>query len=530
MAAEPLDATAVTPAKPGSKKTRKVLVKKAKQGANIKKYAWLAGHGMTLVFGGIYIIFYNLRWFFLKNWWWTPRICYRLSFVGVLISYTITVITTFGGVVPNYVTLLATENFQNLLLAAIWLVSRSSAFKLVPYYAVALLQLASTFNVKPILKLQDPLSDAIAASEVILIFALLFDTLLFRGTSGFALAIYLMFYWLRVNFSPYTQAFLLKIVKFIDDKIMVKQKPEIKEKWEKFKDFVEFRRSQTKEMYEKELEKEPEVADTSDHTQAGQVAEKGEQMEVVGQRLPENPKKDMRKHNPEGVTIPKTSAVDPVDKAFTSSSSTSHTTPSPSAPQQRRASTAASASSSVPQQQQQQTPVSTSQARAPSPAQKAPAAAGTAVPAAATGAFNTSSQSATQSANDVASQVNRTATQSSERVPIPQAQKSVEDITRQAQGKVNTITSQAQTAATDAINRGKTQTSPIVGQASGRISAPGTPGKHSLDPRQQLIDHAQKIKTTSQENVEGAASSAQSELQKIQQAAHAQIASSQANK
>lgn len=232
------------PAREGAKRTRKVLVKKVKPPVPIKKYLWLGGHGLTITFGTIYSLFYIFKWF-LSSWYWTPRICYRLSFIGVLVSYSITVSTTFGSNLPDYQTLLATENFQNLLLATAWFLSRPSLFKLMPYFFVTSLQLASHFNLPISAKHLNQISDVVAFSEIIVIFALLFDTLLFKGGSGIAFTIYLGFYWLRLNFSPYTQVYILKIVKLIDDKVISKQKPEIQAKWQKIKDFIEYRRSET---------------------------------------------------------------------------------------------------------------------------------------------------------------------------------------------------------------------------------------------------------------------------------------------
>lgn len=275
------------PAPANAKKTRRVLRKKAAQPKPVKKYAWLAGHVVTLVFGTIYTGLYAARWF--HSWWWTPLISYRLAFVGVITSYTVTVLTTFGTNIPGYSTLLATENFQGLLLAGIWLISRNSVFKLFPYYVISLLQLGLEFNVKPVLNLETQLSHLIAFSELVVIFALLFDTLLFRGTSGFAWVIYLGFYWLRVNFSPYTQFYIFKIVDFIDEKFISKQKPDVQKKWQKVKDFMEFRRLQFKEAMERENVEIPDTYKsklpenkTQSNSHKGKPIGKTESFQVVG--------------------------------------------------------------------------------------------------------------------------------------------------------------------------------------------------------------------------------------------------------
>lgn len=283
-------------------KTRRVLRKKQPKPKPVKKYVWTAGHSLTLIFGSIYLGLYFAKYILRNKWYWTPRIAYRLSFIGVLMAYSVTVLTTFGKIIPSYYTLLATENFQNLLLAFVWLISRPSAFKLVPFFIISILQFSDRFNIKPLLKFQDSLVDLITISEVFVFVALLFDTLIFRGTSGYALAIYTGFYWLRINFSPYTQAFILKVIRGIDTKIMAKQSPENQAKWQKLKDFVEFRREQTRKAIAKGLDREPEVKPSKNHPNAGKVEGKTENYQLKGQPNPDP--KALKAHATTGVKVP----------------------------------------------------------------------------------------------------------------------------------------------------------------------------------------------------------------------------------
>jgi hypothetical protein len=150
------------------------------------------------------------------------------------------------------------------------------------------LQLSSFFDVAVLLKYQTPLSDIIAFSEILIFFSLFFETLLFRVGSGFALIFYLGFYWLRVNFSPYTQVYILRIVQTIDDKIISKQKPEIQAKWRKLTEFVEFRRSQTKQIITEDLREEPPIPPIStNEPKDKKVIGKTENNQLVGQATPD---------------------------------------------------------------------------------------------------------------------------------------------------------------------------------------------------------------------------------------------------
>jgi hypothetical protein len=283
-----LDPTRVKRATEGSPHTRRVLVKKLKPAKPIKKYIWLAGHGLTLGCGAVYLVFYIFKWW-LSSWWWTPTVVYRFAFVGVMLAYSISILTTFGTCIPPYNTLLVTENFQTMIIATIWLWSRSSAFKLFPFMVVAALQLSSEYNFLPVLKLQNQLGDCVGGSEIVIILVLLFDTFLFRGTSGYALVLYLLLYSIRVQFSPYTQSYLLRLMNVIDERFIKKQKDsQFKFYWTKVKQFLEIRRSQTTQALEKGFSQESLVHDKSEYRDLGKVLTSGKNKPSVEQKVIES--------------------------------------------------------------------------------------------------------------------------------------------------------------------------------------------------------------------------------------------------
>lgn len=74
-----------------------------------------------------------------------------------------------------------------------------------------------------------------AYSELIVILTLAVNTLLFKeAISGFVLLFTIAIFWLRLNFSPYTQATLLKLLLKVDKKVPESQK----EKWNFIKGFL----------------------------------------------------------------------------------------------------------------------------------------------------------------------------------------------------------------------------------------------------------------------------------------------------
>lgn len=269
-----------------NKKTKRILRKIQKEPLPLKRYIWLGGHAFTLFFGGLFLIFYVLQFLrFFKNWYWIPEILYSLALIGVISSYTVTTLTTFGNVIPGYHTLLATLNFQNLILACVWLITRRSGFKLLPYYLVAVLQMADHFKVDAVMKFDETISEIIAFSETFIFVTLTFDTLLFRGTSGYALVIYCVFYWIRLNFSPYTQVYILRLTHLVDEKIMKNQKPEIQAKWNNVKSFLEYRRRVMTETLGKKLDHEVEI-DAVDHskTRGKPLGDKTKNYQLQGQK------------------------------------------------------------------------------------------------------------------------------------------------------------------------------------------------------------------------------------------------------
>ncbi|ODV84792.1 hypothetical protein CANARDRAFT_222996 [[Candida] arabinofermentans NRRL YB-2248] len=214
----------------------------------IMKYAWLAGHIMTLLFGSIYIYYYiTLK----SHNSIFAKIAYRFSLSGVIISYTVAILSQFNKKsLPSYFVLLTTENFQYLALALCWFINRNSAFKLFPYLCISTLQLSKTFKLKPILKvLEKPLELAIIYNELFLFILLIVDTLLMRGNSGYGLVIYCMFYWLRLLHSEDTRFFLLSIIMKLDGVISKQKNPKIVDSWSSIKKFLAVKQSKFEKSY-----------------------------------------------------------------------------------------------------------------------------------------------------------------------------------------------------------------------------------------------------------------------------------------
>ncbi|CEP64913.1 uncharacterized protein LALA0_S15e00232g [Lachancea lanzarotensis] len=257
-----------------------------------QKLIWAVGHAMTVGLGALYALFYlwqcltmyryrSWKTLFLiarpphvdsKTWlqllWRSlPQISYRLSLVGVLAAYSVTSYQKWFSLNPTWYDLLSRENFQSILIATLWLFSRASLFKLVPFILTSFLHLTVKPEKKTDVKedgnkdeVKKPLNEKdgketkpkdntttllhiIAYSELITVVSLFFDIITFRdGVAGFVLAIYMSIYWLRLNFSPYAQETLLRIVLKVDKKIP----PKYQSQWKDIKQFLYLRMDESR--------------------------------------------------------------------------------------------------------------------------------------------------------------------------------------------------------------------------------------------------------------------------------------------
>lgn len=229
--------------KPSGKKLRKVV----KPEKSKTKQIWLLGHIVTITFGIIYAMYY-LQYKAHNSY--VAVISYKLSLFGVWASYVLSIQSQYNlKSLPNYATLIGTENFQFFLLSIIWVFNRTSLFKILPYLIISVLHLSQNYKLDAILKFENTLCAIIMYNELFVFILLLVDTLLVRGTSGYGLVVYAMFLWLRVLQSENTRHFLYaQIIRF--DNIMSKIKnPKVASMWRKIKKFLSYKQANFEEKF-----------------------------------------------------------------------------------------------------------------------------------------------------------------------------------------------------------------------------------------------------------------------------------------
>ncbi|GAV51955.1 hypothetical protein ZYGR_0AF04270 [Zygosaccharomyces rouxii] len=250
---------------------KKKDMKKKRDPLKDQKNIWLAGHCLTLGFGTIFTITYlfhvllffkyrNWKWLFLRvnkdyhfiagNRWYhsivrfLPRVFYRMALVGSIISLSVTMYQNWATANPQWYEMLSSENFQMMILAALWVfVGRRSFYRLFPYMILSFIHLTNSKQeikgtVEPgkMTKRNVFLLRLLSYSELVVLLALALDSILLKdGTSGICLTIYFAFYWLRFNFSPYAQATALDVLGHLDHHVPPKYRPQ----WDKVKRFIQ---------------------------------------------------------------------------------------------------------------------------------------------------------------------------------------------------------------------------------------------------------------------------------------------------
>lgn len=245
-------------------------LKKKRDPLKDQRNIWLAGHCLALGFGILFTITYlfhillffkyrNWKWLFLRinkdyhfiagNRWYhsivrfLPRVFYRMALVGSFVSLGVTMYQNWASINPQWYEMLSAENFQMMIVAALWIfIGRRSFYRLFPYMVLSFLHLTNwqqetkgTVELEEMTKRNVFLLRLLSYSELVVLLALVLDSVLLKdGTSGICLVIYFAFYSLRFNFSPYAQATALDLLGHLDHHVPPKYRPQ----WDKVKRFI----------------------------------------------------------------------------------------------------------------------------------------------------------------------------------------------------------------------------------------------------------------------------------------------------
>lgn len=219
---------------------KRKLVRKQQLLSKLSYTLWVAGHSISIIFGLITFIWQTL---WLKNIYYINSISYRMALLGASTAFVATMAHKFGlRYLPQFPTLLTQLNFQFFVLSVIWCFTFKSIFKIIPLFLISLLQLAEHKKIAVVQKHSDFLATIIAFDELILVIYLLLRTIFFRLTSGYQLAVVLVFLWLRVLFDDDTASMFAYIMEKLDLKVMTVKNEKVLKAWKKTKLFLEEKR------------------------------------------------------------------------------------------------------------------------------------------------------------------------------------------------------------------------------------------------------------------------------------------------
>ncbi|EGW34054.1 uncharacterized protein SPAPADRAFT_59476 [Spathaspora passalidarum NRRL Y-27907] len=221
---------------------KRKLVRCNKTTNPLKFKIWQVGHFLTLGFGSISLLF---QFFWLPNKYYINSICYRLTFIGAIMAMLATFSKKFGlRYLPSPASMLSQQNFQYLILAAVWIVSFKSVFKIIPFYLLSILHIGNWKEVSIIQKESEFISSLIAYDELLLIVYLLLRTIFFRGGSGFQLVLFLIFYWLRILYNKETRRLFGAIIERLDYEMSKVKNEKVSHYWKKIKLSIQDRQEQ----------------------------------------------------------------------------------------------------------------------------------------------------------------------------------------------------------------------------------------------------------------------------------------------
>ncbi|GMM45569.1 hypothetical protein DAPK24_021440 [Pichia kluyveri] len=230
-------------AHPAQKKLRKINKPKKSN----EKTLWLVGHSITLFFSILYMMYYVQR---KSKTHLVPWLAYKFALMGVWLSYTISLNTQYNlKSLPHYGSLIATENFQYLLLSVVWFFNRSSLFKILPYTILSILHISNNFKLNAVLKQEKLFAYIILYNELFLFPVLFVDTILLKGTSGYGLVIYTMFVWLRILQNENARFFLYDNVTKLDVLMMKIKNEKVKKVWLKIKKFLTYKQARFQQKF-----------------------------------------------------------------------------------------------------------------------------------------------------------------------------------------------------------------------------------------------------------------------------------------
>ncbi|ODQ66639.1 hypothetical protein NADFUDRAFT_50550 [Nadsonia fulvescens var. elongata DSM 6958] len=193
-----------------------------------------------------------------------------LQFVwfAATLSYSLSLFQKYGGQIPSFYILLTAGGFHALLEANMWLFSTASLFKVIPFFIMAMLHIASFIQTDLMpnssisnridagLKQNETFIELVLAESKLVVFLrLIFDVILMRMSAGVMLIIYGIIFKIRIQYVPSTYASIMRLGSRIDALAENPKCPaKAKDIWAKIKEGIH--NSQSSNLVSEESNKE----------------------------------------------------------------------------------------------------------------------------------------------------------------------------------------------------------------------------------------------------------------------------------
>lgn len=172
---------------------------------------WYVGHIFVMTASMLSILTCLTRQV-LKPW---PLLLYRSTFVGVALTYTLSLLKTLNGAEPGFYSLLPLPTFQYIIVALLWIFTIPHTIKLVPFALYSLLHVADAASEhhstsKSRSRIAHSLSDNWAPKilklsgylDIWLVIELLKDCLFIKPGAVISLLVYGFFFRVKLMFLP----------------------------------------------------------------------------------------------------------------------------------------------------------------------------------------------------------------------------------------------------------------------------------------------------------------------------------------
>lgn len=230
---------------------------------DLMKKVWFYGHAYVVIMSALTVL--SILTFQSSRPFWS--FVYRMTFLGIVLTYGLALLQNLNGTEGNFYTLLPLHTFQYTFLAVLWLFTSKHLIKLAPYIVFSSLHVLQTITTEKSSDKQKELFKkadeeyapkallVIGYLELLFFLQLILDIFLGRRLSFVSFVSFSALYRIRVMVPGRSWDILSDVGNRLDTYITTKASPSMKEKWLRFKDKLSPSDLSTSDMHTEETDK-----------------------------------------------------------------------------------------------------------------------------------------------------------------------------------------------------------------------------------------------------------------------------------